>query len=174
MNSAYGKSKNNDINYKIHATKNFLLLQHENSEKNTILKIFNITDMGYEEQQDQQGFEITIQENKISNNSKFLYAVQKNNLYSSFITVIETDSFAKNSQFNLHELVVPQKAQSDFFSNMRFPMFFFLKLSYISHSFKKNNSRILLSIIFAVGYQIWNRRKTNKSNEYDKLEGLKV
>ena len=123
MNSAYGKSKNTDTNYKIHATKNFLLLQHENSEIKSTLKVFNITDMGYEEQQDQQqGFEIMIQENKISNNSKFIYAVQKNNLYSSFITVIETNPFEKSSQFNMHELVVPQKAQSDFFSNMRFPM----------------------------------------------------
>jgi len=38
-----------------------------------------------------------------------------------------------------------------------------------------NNKRILLSIVFAVAYQIWNRRKSSKNfNEYDKLEGLKV
>jgi len=81
--------------------------------------------MGYEEQQDQEGFELIMQENKISNNSKFIYSFQKNNLYSSFISIIETDPSQDSSLINLFEIVVPQKSQSDFFSNMRFPMFFF-------------------------------------------------
>ena len=105
-------------------------MQNDNSNKNNIVKVFNITDMGYEEQTDQDGFELIIQENKLSNESKFLYSFQKNNLYSSFISVIESDQSQDASQINLFEIVVPQKAQSDFFSNMRFPMFLFYKLFY--------------------------------------------
>lgn len=127
MNSAYGKTKQNgQINYKIYATRNFLFLQNENEDQSKNLKIFNVTEMGYEEQHDQEGFEITIQNQKISNYSNFIYAFQKNNLYSSYITVIETDKSNETSSLNLYELVVPQKAQSDFFSNLRFPMSFIL------------------------------------------------
>jgi len=108
----------------LHSTKNYLLLQNENSNATTnTLKVFNITEMGFEEQLDQEGFDITIQENKLSNDSKFIYSFQKNNLYSSFVNVIEIDSVQENSIVSLFELVVPQKSQGDFFSNMRFPMF---------------------------------------------------
>lgn len=132
MNSAYGKSKNSDKGFKIFATKNYLLLQNKDSNKTNTVKVFNITDMGYEEQTDQEGFDLTLQENKLSNNSNFIFAFQKNNLYSSFISVVETEPNEGLTLINLFEMVVPQKPQSDFFSNMRFPMLipFFLNLYY--------------------------------------------
>lgn len=122
MNSAYGKPKNNEKSFKLFSTKNFLLLQKENLNEGNHLKVFNVTEIGFEEQ-DQEGFQVTIQDHKIANDSKFIYGIQKNNMQSSFITVIESDYSNPTSSLNLYELVVPQKSQSDFFSNLRFPMF---------------------------------------------------
>lgn len=110
------------------------MLQKENLNEENQLKVFNITEIGFEEQ-DQEGFQITIQDHKIANDSRFIYGFQKNNMHSSFITVIESDCLNQISSLNLYELVVPQKAQSDFFSNLRFPMFFLIILFFFSKLF---------------------------------------
>lgn len=120
LNSAYGKSKQKYSSYKLHATKNFLLLQDEFS---SILKVFNVTEMGYEDQSEQEGFDLTIKEHELDN--KLIYYFQKNNLYSTYMGLIETGNQFENSSFSLFELSAPQKPQNEFFSNMRFPMFFF-------------------------------------------------
>lgn len=48
LNSAYGKNKVLNPNFKLHVSKNYLILQNLNDSKN--VKIFNVTEMGYEVQ----------------------------------------------------------------------------------------------------------------------------
>ena len=58
-----------------------------------------------------------------SENSSLIYNFQKNNLYSTYMSVIETIDESSNSSLSFYELTAPQKYQNEFFSNMRFPMY---------------------------------------------------
>ena len=107
--------------------------------------MFNTTDILTEDHSAEEGFLIEAHKRQ-SNATNTIYSFQKNSMQSTFMIAVETGESSETSYMTLYEIITPQKASNDFFSNLRFPV-------------------ILLSIVFVIGYQIWSKKG-------GKLEGI--
>ena len=99
---------------------------YQASETSQKLRIFNVSDVNFETGE-YENFDVELHSRRFSNNSNLNYIFQKNTHNSFFIIALETNSTDLKLEVTSYELLIPSKKTSDFLSNIRGPLYLFIK-----------------------------------------------